>query len=84
MGPALVMVACLRRYGLGATVSPDGLRGDLIQLEQAFKAPNLTPAGKTAFDQARNKAVSAMKKDDDAGCHKAIADAMPKAGLTLK
>jgi hypothetical protein len=29
-------------------------------------------------------AVSVLMKDDDATCHKAIAEALPKAGLTLK
>jgi len=57
---------------------------DLLQLEQAYKTPNLTPAAKAALDDAKTKAVSALKKDDDATCHKAIAEALPKAGLTLK
>jgi hypothetical protein len=57
---------------------------DLIQLEQALKAPNLTAAGKAALDNATTKAVAAMKKDDDAACHKAVGEGMAKAGMTLK
>ena len=57
---------------------------DMIQLEQAMKAPNQTPAIKTAFDDAKAKSVAAMHKDDDTGCHAAIADAMGKAGMKLK
>ena len=57
---------------------------DLLQLEQAFKAPNLSTAAKTALDDAKTKAVAALKKDDDKTCHNAIADGMTKAGLKLK
>jgi hypothetical protein len=57
---------------------------DLIQLEQALKAPNLTADGKAALDNATTKAVAAMKKDDDATCHKAVGEGMAKAGMTLK
>jgi hypothetical protein len=57
---------------------------DMIQLETALKTPNLTPGGKTALQDASVKSVAAMKKDDDDTCHRVIADAMLKAGLTLK
>jgi hypothetical protein len=57
---------------------------DLIQLEQAYKAPNLTADGKGALDDAKTKALSAFKKDDDATCHKAIVEGITKAGMTMK
>ena len=57
---------------------------DLIQLEQAYKAPKLTGEARQALDGAKTKAVSALKKDDDATCHEAIADGMSKAGMTLR
>ncbi len=57
---------------------------DMKQLEAALKAPTLTPAGKTALQDASVKSVAAMKKDDDATCHTVIAEALPKAGMTLK
>jgi hypothetical protein len=57
---------------------------DLIQLEQAFKTPNLTTVAKSALDDAKTKAVSALKKDDDKTCHNAIAEGMTMAGLKLK
>ena len=57
---------------------------DLIQLEQAYKAPDLTAASKAALDDAKTKALAAYKKDDDVTCHKAIAEGLTKAGMTLK
>jgi hypothetical protein len=57
---------------------------DLIQLEQAYKAPNLTTDGKAALDDSKEKALAAFKKDDDAACHKAVAEGMSKAGLAMK
>ena len=57
---------------------------DLLQLEQAFKAPNLSTVAKTALDDAKTKAVVALKKDDDKTCHNTIAEGKTKAGLKLK
>lgn len=71
--------------GLAATgIARADCESDLIQLENAYKAPNLASAAKAALDDAKTKAVSAMKKDDDVTCHKAISEALPKAGMTLK
>ena len=56
----------------------------MIQLEAAIKAPNLTPVAKAALQDASVKSVAAMKKDDDSTCHKVIAEALSKAGMTLK
>jgi hypothetical protein len=58
--------------------------GDMFQLEQAMKAPNLSANAKASLDDAATKATAAMKKDDDATCHQAIADGLAKAGLILK
>lgn len=72
-------------FGLTATsVARADCESDMIQLEQAYKTPNLSAPAKAALDEAKTKSVEAMKKDDDASCHKAIADALPKAGLKLK
>ena len=57
---------------------------DLLQLEQAYKAPNLTADAKAALDDAKTKALAAFKKDDDETCHKAIAEDLTKAGMTMK
>ena len=62
----------------------DTRSADLIQLEQAYKTPNLTAAATSALDEAKTKALAAFKTDDDDTCHKAIADGMTKAGMTLK
>ena len=57
---------------------------DMIQLEEAYKTANLKPDAKAALDVATTKSVAAMKKDDDASCHQAIADALTKAGIPMK
>ena len=57
---------------------------DLVQLEQAFKAPALSGAANAALNDAKTAAVAALKKDDDATCHKAVADGVTKAGLKMK
>ncbi len=75
---ALVLVAA------SAGVARADCESDMIQLEDAMKAPNQTPAVKAAFQDAATTASAAMRKDDDAACHKAIADAMTKAGKSLK
>ena len=71
--------------GVAATgVARADCESDLIQLEQAYKAPDLTATSKVALDDAKTKALAAFKKDDDATCHKAIAEGLTKAGMTLK
>jgi len=67
-----------------AAVARADCESDLIQLQDAYKSPNLTVDGKAALDEAKSKAVSALKKDEDAACHNAIAEAMTKAGLKLQ
>jgi hypothetical protein len=78
---ALLSVA----IGIAATgVARADCESDLIQLEQAYKAPDLTATSKAALDGAKVKALAAFKKDDDTTCHKAIAEGLTKAGMTLK
>jgi hypothetical protein len=57
---------------------------DMVQLEEAYKTPGLSAEAKAALDKAKTKSVAAMKKDDDTGCHQAIADSMSKAGIPIK
>ena len=57
--------------------------GDLFQLENAYKAPNLSADAKAALDEAKTKALTAMKKDDDEACHKAVKEGLSKAGLPM-
>ncbi|MBV1702984.1 MAG: hypothetical protein KGQ46_14340 [Hyphomicrobiales bacterium] len=57
---------------------------DLIQLEQAFKTPNLTPDQTAALEEAKVKAVAALKGDDDKACNTAVSAGITKAGLTMK
>lgn len=81
----LKLVLLSATIGIAATsIARADCESDLIQLEQAFKAPNLTADAKLALDDAKTKAVSAFKTDDDATCHKIIAQGLTKAGMTLK
>jgi len=57
--------------------------GDLFQLENAYKAPNLSADAKAALDEAKTKAVAALKKDDDEACHKAVKEGLTTAGLPM-
>jgi hypothetical protein len=81
--PKIVFLAVAALIATAAIARAD-CESDLIQLQDAYKAPNLTADGKTALDEAKSKAVSALKKDEDAACHKSIAEAMTKAGLKLQ
>jgi hypothetical protein len=81
----------LRTALLAATIGIAGTgfawadcESDLIQLEEAFKAPNLTPDATAALETAKTQAVAALKKDDDGACHKAVDQGLTKAGLKLK
>ena len=69
---------------VATTVARADCESDLLQLEAAFKAPNLTPVQTAALNDARTKAVAALKKDDDKSCNTAIAEGMTKGGLKLK
>lgn len=71
--------------GMAATtIARADCESDLLQLEAAYKTPNLTPVQKSALDEAKTKAVAALKTDNDKTCNAAIKDGMTKAGLTLK
>ncbi|MEZ0171167.1 hypothetical protein AB8841_21340 [Microvirga sp. TS319] len=79
------MTVLATMLGIAATSAARAdCESDLVQLEQAYKTRALTPTGKAALDEAKTKGVAALKKDDDAGCHKAVSDAMTKAGLAVK
>lgn len=71
--------------GLAATtVARADCESDLKQLEKAFATPNLTVPAKTALNEAKVKAVAALKKDDDKTCHAAVADGLSKSGVKMK
>jgi hypothetical protein len=81
----LTIIALSITIAVAATgVARADCESDLIQLEQAYKAPALTTVGKAALDDSKTKALAAFKKDDDATCHKAVAEGMTKVGMTLK
>lgn len=71
--------------GLAATTAVRAdCESDLKQLEGAFATHNLAAPAKAALEEAKVKAVAALKKDDDKGCHAAVADGLAKAGLSTK
>ena len=71
--------------GLAVTsIARADCESDLIQLEAAYKTPNLTPVQKAALDEAKTKAVVALKADNDKACNAAVVDGMTKAGLKMK
>ncbi len=80
----MTALAAIALVAVSASVARADCESDMIQLEDAMKAPNQTPAIKTAFQDAATASAAAMRKDDDAACHKAIGDAMAKAGKSLK
>ena len=66
----------------GATgVARADCESDLLQLEAAYKSPNLSTEAKAAFDVAKTKAVAALKKDDDKTCNAAITEALASAAI---
>ena len=64
-----------------ATAARADCEADLFQLEKAYKTPNLAADARAALDDAKTKAVAALKKDDDTTCHKAVQEGLQKAGL---
>jgi hypothetical protein len=66
------------------TVARADCEDDLILLENAYKTPNLGRDARAALDEAKAKAVPALKKDDDDTCHRAVIDALNKAGVQPK
>ena len=83
-GFSKIAVLAVALLAATAAIARADCESDLIQLQDAYKAPSLTADGKAALDEAKSKAVSALRKDEDAACHKAIAEAMTKAGLKLQ
>lgn len=79
--PALLALA-LSVLAVGAARAD--CESDMLQLEDAMKAPNQTPEVRAAYEAGAAEAASAMRKDDDGTCHQAIADALAKAGKALK
>ena len=86
MNTNLVKVILLSAtIGMAATtVARADCESDLLQLEAAFKTPNLTPVQTAALNEAKTKAVAALKKDDDKTCTAAITEGMTKAGQKMK
>lgn len=81
---ALIIALAVTATGFATVAARADCESDMLQLEKALATPKLSAEAKAALDDARIQSVAAMKKDDDAACHKIIADALPKAGMALK
>lgn len=70
--------------GLAATTAARAdCESDLKQLEKAYTTPNLAAPAKAALDEAKIKAVAALKKDDDKTCHSAVSEGLGKAKIKM-
>ncbi len=69
---------------LAAGAARADCESDMLQLEDAMKAPDQTPEVKAAYEAGAAKAASAMRKDDDDTCHRVIGDALARSGKALK
>ena len=81
---ALIIALAVTATGVATVTAGADCESDMLQLEKALDTPNLSAEAKAALDNASKASVAAMKKDDDAACHKVIADALPKAGMALR
>ncbi|GLS21853.1 hypothetical protein GCM10007874_48700 [Labrys miyagiensis] len=72
--------ACLA----ATTIARADCESDMNQLEKALQTPNLSTAAKAALEEAKTRSVAALKKDDDAACHKAIETGLKKAGIPMQ
>lgn len=81
---ALIIALAVTATGFATVTARADCESDMLQLEKALATSKLSAEAKAALDDARLKSVAAMKTDDDAACHKVIADALPKAGMALK
>ncbi len=82
--PTYAFLVSLALLGAATVPALADCESDMVQLENALKSGNLTLEAKAALDKAAAASVAAMKKDDDAACHKAIAEAMAKAGIPMQ
>jgi hypothetical protein len=77
-------LAGILAFASGTTMSLADCESDLNALENAYKTASAKAEVKSALDEAKTKALAALKKDDDNACHKAIAAGLQKAGVELK
>jgi len=68
----------------GATMAYADCEADLNQIEAAMKAPGVKPDQLLTLQDVGAKASSALRKDDDATCHKLISDALTSTGGKMK
>ena len=65
--------------GTSASLALADCEADLLQLESAMAAPGLKPEMQASLKKAGEDASSALRKDDDATCHKLVTEAIAAA-----
>lgn len=81
IGAVVALIAFLGAASMG--VARADCEDDMVKLDEAMKTQTLTQDQKTVLQDAKKKAVAAVKKDDDETCNKVISEAMTKVGLKL-
>lgn len=77
----LKLIICTATIAVGATdFARADCEADLGLLETALAAPGLKPEAKATLEAAGVVAASALRKDDDEGCNKAVLDGLASAG----
>ncbi len=75
-----ISVLALGLLGTASVAAHADCEADLLQLEEAMKAPGHTPEHLALMKDAGAKASEALRKDDDAGCNKFVMDALKATG----
>jgi hypothetical protein len=64
-----------------STIAFADCEADLVVLETAMAAPNLSADLQSEMTKAGEAGAAAMRKDDDETCHKVVMDVLAKAGV---
>ena len=64
-----------------STIAFADCEADLVVLETAMAAPNLSADRQAEMTKAGEAGAAAMRKDDDETCHKVVMDVLAKAGV---
>lgn len=67
-------------FGATAVAARADCESDLGLIEAALAAPNLSAEAKGLLEAAGAAGASALRKDDDEGCNKAVMEGLAKAG----
>ena len=66
------------------TVAKANCESDLMQLEPAFSTPKLNVLQLASLEEAKAKAITALRQGKDKNCNAAVFEGITKAGLNTK